>query len=161
MQMRVVLDTSALLGSYRHELVFAAHEGYYALVWSSFIIAEVVRIRTELAIKHQQDRTTYRARINACIRELSPIAEFVDYTLLEGGNYQQWLQDADDEPILATALVGRAHSVVSLNTKDFPPMGIFAGVRYLTPRQFLDELYSQHPDKNLPEDFADSGFRVP
>lgn len=145
MSIRVVLDTSALIGSQRHGLVLAAQQGYYTLIWSAYIIAEVVRIRTELAIKRGQPRYVYRTRVNAAIRELSPIAEFVDYTLLEGGSYQQWLNDPDDEPILATALVGRAHFVVSLNAKDFPPDCVYAGIRYVTPPQFLDEIYAMHP----------------
>lgn len=149
---RAVLDASALISSHRHELVFAAQQGYYTLIWSAFIIAEVVRVRTELAIKRGQQRLVYRTRVNAAIRELSTIAEFVDYTLLEGGDYQRWLKDPDDEPILATALVGRAQFVVSLNTKDFPPNGVYAGIRFLTPPQFLDVIYGSHPESESVDD---------
>jgi predicted nucleic acid-binding protein len=111
--MRVVIDTSALLSIERHELLFLAHQGIYTIVWSPFLIAEAVRIRTELAIKHQQDRAIYRQRINAFIHELSQIVEIVDHTLLEGGDYTEWLHDPDDEPLLATALVGRAEVIIS------------------------------------------------
>ena len=120
MKIRAVLDTSALIGIQRHELVFPAGKGYYTIVWSPFLIAEFARIRTELAIRHGQDRAIYRTRINECINVLSRLAVTVDHTRLEGGNYTRWLQDPDDEPVLATALVGKAHYIVSLNTKDFP-----------------------------------------
>lgn len=51
MRPRAVLDTSALLGPQRHELVFLASQRVYSMVWSSFLIAELTRIRTEWAIK--------------------------------------------------------------------------------------------------------------
>lgn len=161
MKPRAVLDASALLNKERHELLYASRLNLYTIVWSAFVIAEFVRVRTELALKHGLDPRENRSRINAFIHEASLRAVMVNYTRLQGGNYTPWLRDVDDEPVLATALVGKAQYIVSWNTHDFPPGGIFAGVHYVTPVQFLDELYSQHPDKNLPGDFADSGFRVP
>ena len=147
MRPKAVLDTSTLLGPQRHELVALAHQRVFTMVWSSFLISELTRVRTEWAIKQGLDREVYRERINALIHELSKIATLVDYTRLESGNYTIWLKDPDDEPLLATALVGRAEYVVSHNTRDFPPDGVFAGVRYLTPLVFLDTLYQAHPPK--------------
>lgn len=115
------------------------------MVWSSFLIAELARIRTEWAIKQGLPREAYRERINLLIERLSQIAVLVDYTRLEGGNSTRWLKDLDDEPLLATALVGRATYVVSHNTSDFPPDGVYAGVRYLTPLAFLDMRYRDYP----------------
>jgi hypothetical protein len=37
MKIRAVLDTSALIGIQRHELVFPAGKGYYTIVWSPFV----------------------------------------------------------------------------------------------------------------------------
>ena len=158
---RVVLDTSVLLSAERHELIFLAHRQIYTMVWSSFLVAEVVRIRTEWGIKHQQERARYRQGINNFVHELSRIAELVDYTLVEGGSYHQWLKDPDDEPLLATALVGGAQYIVSWNTRDFPPRGSFAGVRYLTPPTFLAELYMQYPEQQLHEAFSEGEYRLP
>jgi predicted nucleic acid-binding protein len=158
---RVVLDTSVLLGPQRHELVFLAKNGLFTFVWSPFLIAELVRIRTEWGIKHQQDREIYRARINKLIHLLTQIAEVVDYTLIEGGNYNEWLRDPDDEPLLATALAGKASIIVSANTRDFPPRGSFAGVRYCTPLQFLSDVYAEHPEKAMQVIFKGVGFRIP
>jgi predicted nucleic acid-binding protein len=156
---RAVLDTSVLLSAERHELLFLAHRKLYTIIWSSFLVNEIARVRTELAIKHGQDRNVYRARLNQFISEVSRLAILVDYTRLEGGSYTEWLKDPDDEPLLATALVGRAHCVVSWNTKDFPPTGSFAGVRYLTPPQFLADLYRQHPRRK--KEFAAEEYRAP
>ncbi|MGZ3582492.1 MAG: hypothetical protein ACXVCX_15290 [Ktedonobacterales bacterium] len=113
MKIRAVLDTSSLISIQRHALVYPAAMGYYTIVWSPFLIAEFTRIRTELAIRHGQDRTTYRTHVNECIKDLSQLAVTVDYTRLEGGKYNRWLQDPDDEPVLATTLVGKAHYIVS------------------------------------------------
>jgi predicted nucleic acid-binding protein len=161
MTIRVVLDTSALIDVERHELAFAAHAGYFTMLWSAFIIGEFVRVRTELALEHGQSRDVYRDRIHAAIRELSLIAEFVDYTLLQSGDYSRWLKDPDDEPILATALVRRAQYVVSHNTKHFPPSHRYADVQYLIPRAFLDWLYSQLPDGKPLADWQASDYRLP
>jgi predicted nucleic acid-binding protein len=73
----------------------------------------------------------------------------VNHTRLEGGNYDSWLKDADDEPILATALVGKAQYIVSWNTRDFPPSRTYAHVRYVTPPEFVDELYAELPQHNI------------
>lgn len=131
------------------------------MVWSSFLIGELTRIRTEWAIKQGLDREVYRERINTLIRELSKVATLVDYTRLEGGNYTEWLKDPDDEPLLATALVGRAQYIVSHNTSDFPPRGSFAGVRYLTPRAFLDMLYQEYPGEPARREEGQALFRLP
>ena len=145
MKPRAVLDTSALIAVERYELLFAAYKKLYRPVISLFIVGELARVRTELAIRQGQDREIYRARINTFVTQLSGLAVVVDHTRLTGGNYSEWLKDPDDEPILATALVGKARYVVSWNTRDFPPSGSFAGVEYLTPRVFLDGLYQQWP----------------
>lgn len=120
-----------------------------------------MRVRTELAIKHGQEREIYRTRINNFVHEASRPASIIDYTRLEGGNYNEWLKDPDDEPLLAAALVGKAGYVVSWNTHDFPPNGGFAGVRYLTPPDFYQVLYAEYPRRKLKEAFEASDYRVP
>jgi predicted nucleic acid-binding protein len=70
------------------------------------------------------------------------------------------LKDPDDEPLLATALSGKASIIVSWNTRDFPPKGSFAGVRYLTPPIFLAEIYAQYPEQALYEQFIDANYHI-
>lgn len=82
---------------------------------------------------------------------LSSLSEMVNHTLLEGGNYTVWLRDPDDEPLLATALVGQAEIIVSWNTRDFPPTGSYAHVRFLTPPQLFEEVYQRFTPR-IPED---------
>lgn len=150
---RAVIDTSVLLSAERDELLYLARKGAYALICSPFLVAEVVRIRTEKAIKFGQDRDVYRERINAYVYQITQLAEMVNHTLLEGGNYTTWLRDPDDEPLLATALVGRAQFVVSWNTKDFPPDNRYAHVRFLTPPEFVQEIYRPRPLQLSEDDF--------
>jgi predicted nucleic acid-binding protein len=105
--------------------------------------------------------TIYREHINRAIGILTHLAIVVDYTRLEGGDYTRWLTDPDDEPILATALVGKAQYIVSANTRDFPPDGLYPGVQYLTPQDFLAHLYRLHPRK-YSRDFSDMpAYRFP
>lgn len=148
---RVVADSSVLLSAERDEILYLARRGVIQLVLSPFLIGEVVRIRTERAIMFGQDRELYRARVNAYVNALTALSDMVNHTLLEGGDYTRWLRDPDDEPLLATALVGRAEIVVSWNTKDFPPTASYAHVRYLTPPQLFEEIY-QHFPQRIPED---------
>jgi hypothetical protein len=48
---RAVLDTSALIAAERHEPLFAAYKKLYRPVISLFIVGELARVRTELAIR--------------------------------------------------------------------------------------------------------------
>ncbi len=146
---RAVLDTSVLIGRERGTLMLLASRGWYTPLWSSFIIAEMVRIRTQHAVQDGEDLRTYRIWLNQFVSSLSERAVCVNYTRLRGGNWT-WLQDPDDEPILATALIGRAHYVVSNDTAHFPPPAqnpypsvlnpVFRSVYYVTARQFIDEI---------------------
>jgi len=149
---RVVLDTSVYLSAERHGLLFLARKRAYTLICSPFLINEIVRKRTEMAIQQGLDREVYRARINQYVNEISALAVMVNHTRLTGGNYTDWLRDPDDIPVLATALVGKAQFLVSWNTKDFPPNGSFAHVCYVTPPQFLGEMYRQHPQTTQVDD---------
>ena len=161
MRPRAVLDTSVLLDAERPELLFAARRNLYTIVWSAFIAAEFARVRMELAFKHRLDPHVNRERINEFVYEVFLRGVTGNYTRLQGGNYERWLQDRDDVPVLATALVGKAQYIVSWNTKHFPSGGSYADLRYLTPRTFLDELYSHNPNLNLPDEFASSGYKAP
>jgi predicted nucleic acid-binding protein len=145
-QVRAVLDTSVLLSEHRHWLWLLARLGYYEGVWSAFIVGELVRIRVEHSIKRDVERRVYRHRINDLLHLLSDVLVIVNYreAVSRGA-----LPDADDEPVLATALVAKAGHIVSLNTRDFPEEGMAMGVRFLTPDAFLVELESRYPDARL------------
>lgn len=155
MTLRVVADSSVLLSAERDELLYLAGRGAIQLVLSPFLIGEIVRIRTERAIRFGQDREAYRTRINAYVNALTSLSEMVNHTLLEGGNFTSWLHDPDDEPLLATALVGHTEIIVSWNTRDFPPTGSYAHIRFLTPPQLFAEVYQRFPPLITEDEIGD------
>ena len=156
--MRAVLDTSVLISAHRHWLWLLAKEGYYRAVWSPFITGELVRIRVERAIQFDQDRVVYRARVNELIHLLSDVCEVVNY---RDSPVSGVLKDPDDDPILATALAGKAELIVSLNTRDFPTDGVAMGIRFITPGGFLAELVAQYPESQLETRSERAGRQIP
>src|SRR5690349_2594505 len=114
--LRAVLDTSVLLSGHRHWLWLLMRHGYYEGIWSTFIVGEMVRIRVTLAIKHGQARVLYRERINALVHRFSAVLGAAAYVpILDSGALEGVLPDADDTPVLATAVAAHAGFIVSLN----------------------------------------------
>ena len=68
---------------------------------------------------------------------METLAETADHEQIVGGNYDVWLKDLDDHPVMATALAGEVDYLVTWNVKDFPPKKRFAGVTIITPDAFL------------------------
>lgn len=152
-----VLDTSILISEQRHWLWLLARDDYFDAFWSTFIVAELVRVRVESSIGRGVERAVYRERINNLVHRLSDVLHLADYRNILLDNV---LPDPDDEPILATALAARVPLVVSLNTRDFPS-GTVLGVRFLTPGDFLAILRARYPDADLPQRIADAGRHLP
>jgi len=153
-----VLDTSVLLSSHRHWLWLLADLGYYRGVWSTFIVGELVRIRVEHSIRLRVPRALYRERINRLIHLLSEVLSVSDY---RSAGASELLKDPDDEPVLATAMAAHAVFIVSLNTRDFPASHQVAGVRFVTPQEFLTLLESTHPGAGLTMRAEEAGRRIP
>ena len=100
----------------------------------------------------------YRQRINNLVHALSDVCRIVNH---RDARPQGVLQDPDDEPILATAVVARASYIVSLNTRDFPPGSVALGVRFITPTDFLAELVARNPRLGLEGRARGAGHQVP
>jgi len=126
------LDTSVLLSSERRPLIFLASLDRFTIVWSDFIVNELRRKMMEIGWGREKSERLLVSLMN--------LAEIVDYRQIEGGNYELWLRDPDDHPIMATALIGKVDYLVTWNTKDFPPKKRFAGVTVITPDAFLREI---------------------
>jgi len=153
---QVVLDSSALLGAQRGPLVAAAALSYYTIFWSSWIVAEFARKRTEWIAERASrdgcDRSETRRRlrdsrrrVNAFIRHCAPILRSVDYADVATDNFD-WLRDSDDWPIMQTALAANADVLVTENSADFPLGEVRNGIRILGSTVFLRELFDRHPD---------------
>lgn len=128
-RIRAVLDTNVLLGAARRRLLLLASLGAYQLVISPYILREMQRIMMRLG----WGQTGSEAQLQA----VRLVAELVDEQMITGGNYDLWLSDPNDHPILATALAGQADFLVTQNTKDFPPKLRFAGTTIITLEAFL------------------------
>jgi predicted nucleic acid-binding protein len=156
-----------LIGRERGTLMLMAERGWFTPVWSAFIIAEMVRIRTKHAIQNNEDMAVYRGWLNHFISRMSSYAIYKDHTKLRGGNWT-WLKDPDDEPILATALLGRAQYVVSNDRRHFPPPDsnpypsvlnpVFGSVYYVTAQEFIDEMVRQRGSKRVAAALATVGL---
>jgi hypothetical protein len=119
-QPRAVLDTSVLISAYRHALWNLARLGLYEGVWSTFIVAELVRVRYRMTLQ-QSVRAgitiqgflkdpAYDARIDRLIHALSGLLGLANYRSVLIGSV---MSDAADGPVLATALAAQAGYIVS------------------------------------------------
>jgi predicted nucleic acid-binding protein len=112
--------------------LFLAAAGACKIIWSEYIAEELSRKMEEIGWSH----TSSEALVNALIE----LAEMVDYRQIEGGNFEDWLRDPDDHPIMATAIIGKADFLVTWNTKDFPPKRRFADITIITPDTFIHNI---------------------
>lgn len=154
---RVTLDSSVLLGSREPELLAAADLGYYHGYWSSWIVAEFARVRTEWIIRRaareslgrseaEQRLERSRAKVNAAIDELSGILILVEYQRAAETDLS-WLPDKDDLPVIRTALAaGVPGTLITDNAKDFPVGERRNGITILNGDGFLIALYQAYPE---------------
>jgi putative PIN family toxin of toxin-antitoxin system len=105
----------------------------YELVWSPAIVAECLRV---IAYPKLRPRLKV-ARPGQLIAQLAEAATMVETELPELGAIPD---DPSDEVYLATALVGAARRVVSGDRRHLLKLREFAGVKVVTPAEFLAEL---------------------
>ena len=154
-RLRVVLDSSVLLGAGRRVLVAGAALRYYEVCWSIWLVCEFVRKRTEwIAGRAVREGCTpaelrrrlreSRERVDAAIADMSRIFRLVDYTKAASADLG-WLTDTADWPVMQTALATRAAVLVTDNARDFPIGESRNGVEIVNAQQFLAALYAQFP----------------
>lgn len=152
---RAVHDSSVLLGANRTLLVAAVTLRYCTGYWSTWIVSEFVRRRTEWiaerAARDGCDRTETRRRlresrqrVNTLIGELSHVLHSVDYSAAPSTDLT-WLADPDDWPIMQTALAVPVDILVTDNSNDFPLGETRNGILILGSTSFLTRLYRQWP----------------
>jgi len=153
---RVALDSSALLGVQSRALVAAAARHYFTGFWSSWIVAEFVRKRTEWIAERASrdgcDRAETRRRlresrqrINEFVRACGAVLRSVDYEDAPTDDLG-WLRDPDDWPVMQTALAANADILVTDDAADFPLGEVRNGVLILGSPAFLQDLYQRFPD---------------
>ncbi|HTX01403.1 MAG TPA: PIN domain-containing protein [Acidimicrobiales bacterium] len=107
----------------------------YRPLWSSAVLAELGEHEELKLVRRGVDPKVARVRASRLVEQMTAVFEDA---LVEGwqeleGSYG--LPDADDEHIVAAAVVAGAHAIVTNNTKDFPsgrPAIRPCGVRWAT-----------------------------
>jgi len=138
--MRVVIDTSVVIAALRSRsgassrlLELAAQDRFAMLVTPAlFLEYESVISRPEQAEVHGRSAKQIQQLLLNFASILAPVQV-----------YFQWrpqLGDADDELVLEAAINGRADSIVTHNTRDFPAVLSDFGIRIIRPSEALKEI---------------------
>lgn len=138
---RVVLDTCVLFPNYlRDTLLRLAEVELYEPLWSADILEELRR-----NIARKVNEATAK-RLVAVMAEAFPDSAVTGYDAL----VPDMRNDHKDRHVLAAAVRGEAHAVVTLNVRDFPDEA--AGpyeVEVLCPDDFLLDLLDLAPAEVL------------
>lgn len=130
--MKVVLDTNVLLAG------FATHGLCETLIEICFQDHTVVisqHILDELAEHYRSKFKASDEQIETVLSTLREHAEVVEPMVVP----VQAFADADDLPVLGTALAGQA-TIIITGDKKLAGLGHYQGVELLSPRQFYDRL---------------------
>ena len=142
------------------ELSTGAALRYYEAYWSSWIVGEIARKRTEWvaerglrdgvdAAEMRRRLRESRERVNGLINRLSQSLRSVDYEEAPSADLS-WLRDPDDRPVMQTALAAGADVLVTENSNDFPLGERRNGVLILGSEAFLSAFYAAVPAARLP-----------
>ena len=142
-----LLDTSVLWPSLQRDFLLSlAIEGLYRPLWSTAILAELEHHETRKLIERGEEADIAAARARHL---LGNMATAFDDALVENWEPHDGtfgLPDANDEHVLAAALVGGAGVIVTSNLKDFPLQCIPDPVRAISPVQFAADTVAVSPD---------------
>ena len=135
---KAVLDSSVLVsaflkpGSLPATLLLRAREGAFSLVLSTYILEETA---TVLVRPKNLGRYGYTGdEVGRFCRALVAVAEMAG----ELPDIDAVPSDPKDNPIVATAIAGKAEYLVTGDRAHLLPIREHAGVRIVTPRAFLD-----------------------
>ena len=143
------MDTSVLVPVWSRLVLqrLAAAERFQP-VWSEWIIAETWRVLTRRWVsQHGPDDEALARAANRMLRRLLAVMRLVSIRDFVGPAPWPELNDTDDEPIWATAVVAGAQYVVSHNVEDFPPLAegrhVHGDTEYLTAIEFVEDVLGE------------------
>jgi predicted nucleic acid-binding protein len=132
-----LLDTCILWPSLQRDFLLSlAVEGMYRPIWSSAILDELEYQEAQKLERRGSgaaDAASRAAYLVGEMRRAFDDAEVIGWEPLAGS---YGLRDADDEHVVAAAVVGNAGAIVTLNTKDFPAALIPNGIAVIKPAEF-------------------------
>ena len=133
----VILDTNVLWPSRQRDFFLSlAVEGLYRPLWSSAVLEELHICEVDKLLRRgiTADDAEQRARWLT-----SQLADNFADSLVRGWEGLQGsfgLPDADDEHLVAAAVVGGAGAIVTLNARDFPKHLLPEGLDIMSPVEF-------------------------
>lgn len=140
------LDTSVLWPSLQRDLLLSlAIEGTYRPTWSSAILDELQFHEEAKLVKRGMpvaEAARRAATLIAAMRREFADAEVDGWQPLEG---TFGLPDADDEHVLAAAVIAGAGAIVTENLKDLPADRIPPGIQVLSVREFAKNTVALNP----------------
>ena len=140
------LDTSVLWPSLQRDLLLSlAIEGTYRPTWSSAILDELQFHEEAKLVKRGMpvaEAARRAATLIAAMRREFADAEVDGWQPLEG---TFGLPDADDEHVLAAAVIAGAGAIVTENLKDFPADRIPPGIQVLSARECAKNTVALNP----------------
>ena len=137
---RAVLDSSVLVSAFLKPdsvpamLLARAREGAFLLCLSSYIVEETASV-----LSRPRSRLGWSFRPEEIARfchGLMAVAEIAG----ELPEIDAVPDDPKDNPIVATAIVARAHYLVTGDRAHLLPLGTYEGIRIVSPRAFLETL---------------------
>ena len=140
--MRAVIDACVLYPTVLREIVLGvARAGLITPLWSERLLEEWARAAARNG--GPVDEALARGEI-AALGAAFPGARVAADLAIEAG---LWLPDSGDIHVLATAVVGQADTILTLNLRDFPARELAGhGVEAIHPDACLYALWLAHPD---------------
>ncbi|ONM46458.1 PIN domain-containing protein [Nocardia donostiensis] len=156
----VVLDTCVLWPSLQRDFLLSlAVEGLYRPLWSSTILEELEFHEARKLVARGEDRRNAETRAHRLIEQMGSA---FDGALVEGWEPHEGtfgLPDADDEHVIAAAVVGGAGAIVTDNVRHFPQSKVPKHIQILRPAQFAADTVAVAPGTALQAVEAITGRR--
>lgn len=145
-----LLDTSVLWPSLQRDALLSfAVEWLFRPTWSSTILDELAYQEEKKLVRRGADRHEARQRAANLIKAMRTAfddAEVQGWEPLEGS---YGLPDANDEHVVAAAVVAGAGMIVTHNLKDFPRDRVPASIDMQSPAEFAHNTVSLNPPAAL------------
>jgi putative PIN family toxin of toxin-antitoxin system len=138
---RVVLDSSVLISAFltprgtAAQLLDAAQRGVFVLCLSREIITETagkLRSKTKLRTRYGYGEEEIEELADALAALAELVTDLPELRAVPG--------DPKDDPIVATAVAAKADYLVTGDRRHLLPLGTYAGIRIVSPRELLDLL---------------------
>ncbi len=138
---RVVIDTNVLISG------TISRYGASARIVNAALFREITAIMSQTLLDEYLE-AIQRRRITKRYRDIAPriqdVSEFLRHKAVrvEGRVTESVLNDPDDDFLLACAVEGKAHCIVS-GDEHLLALGQYRGIKILTPRDFVVNVLAQ------------------